>query len=493
MTKSSGHAQQDSAARWGAWTAPRNAFRVTAMALSLTLAACITPPKLEPQEQAIARDRLGLSTEMQAPVPAQAWWSAFNDPQLDHLMQQALADNPTLAQALARVREAQSVADVTRAGLAPSISFNAQETRQHLSGHDVIPPPYAGTTQWQGREGLDLSWNIDFWGRQAALLRQARSQTTAAALDVASARLALSGAVAQTYIDLYRNNALADVAQRTEAQRQRILEITRKRVQAGLDTNVELREASGAVPEAHVELLQAQAAAALDTHQLAALSGGGADVYAQIQRPTLDPAAILSLPAALPADLLGHRPDVLAARDRIEAASAGKAAAKAAFYPDINLTAFAGTAAIGWDNLFQGASGSYGAGPAIHLPVFDAGRLRAEYRGAAAEIDDAVSAYNESVLRAVRETSDQLSLVEALNAQIVQQQRSLDDAEVAYRLAEERYQAGLSTYLTVLNTETEVLRARREHVALVSDQAIARVSLLLAVGGSFDPQAPLPL
>jgi NodT family efflux transporter outer membrane factor (OMF) lipoprotein len=229
----------------------------------------------------------------------------------------------------------------------------------------------------------------------------------------------------------------------------------------------------------------------LDSHQLAALSGQGAAAYPQLQRPTLDPAGILPLPATLPADLLGHRPDVLAARSRIDAARAGQAAAKAAFYPDINLVAFAGTSSIGiFSNLFQGASASYGVGPAIHLPLFDAGRLRAEYRGRGAELDEAVAAYNQSVLEAVRETSDQLSLVEALNSELVQQQQSLDDAEEAYRLAEERYRAGLSSYLTVLNAETAVLRARREHVALISDQAIARVSLLLAVGGSFDPQAP---
>jgi len=469
-----------------------NAFRLPAIALILALSACITPPKLNPQQQTISGDHLGLASQVYGPAPVQEWWSTFGDPQLDRLMQQALADNPSLVQAMARVREAQSLADSTRAGLAPTISFSARETRQRFSGHDVIPPPYAGTVQWEGHEGLNLSWEIDFWGRQALLLKTARSQATAAALDVASARLALSGAIVQAYVDLYRNHALADVAQRTEAQRQRILDITRRRVQAGLDTNVELHEASGAVPEAHVELLRAQAAVELDTHQLAALAGRGADVYAQVGRPTLDPAAVLLLPAALPADLLGHRPDVLAARDRVEAARASQGAAKAAFYPDINLVAFVGTSAIGLDNLFQGASRSYGAGPAIHLPLFDAGRLRAEYRGAAAEIDDAVAAYNRSVLQAVRETSDQLSLVEVLNAQNVQQQRSLDDAEGAYRLAEERYGAGLSSYITVLNTETAVLRARREHVALLSEQAIARVNLLLAVGGSFDPQGRTP-
>jgi NodT family efflux transporter outer membrane factor (OMF) lipoprotein len=465
-----------------------NLLRLSVIALIIALCGCISPPRLDSEQRAIATDHLGLSSQESIPA-AQVWWSAFNDLQLDRLMKLALADNPSLAQAMARVREAQSLADETRAGLTPSISLDAQEIRQRLSSHDPIPPPFNGTKRWVGRGDLNLSWNIDFWGRQASLLKQARSQATAAALDVASARLALSGAVAQAYIDLYRDDALADVARHTEAQRERILEITRSRVKSGLDTNVELREAAGAVPEAHVELLQAQAAAALDTHQLAALSGQGALAYAQVLRPTLDPAAVLPLPAELPADLLGRRPDVLAARDRIEGAQARQAAAKAAFYPDINLIAFAGTSAVGLGNLFKANSAVYGAGPAIHLPLFDAGRLRAEYRGAAAGIDDAVAAYNQSVLQAVRETSDQLSLVEAFNAQIVQQQQSLDDAEVAYQLAAERYQAGLSNYLTVLTTETAVLNAQREHVGLISDQAVARVNLLLVVGGSFDAQA----
>jgi outer membrane protein TolC len=210
--------------------------RLTVMALSVALSACITPPKLGPQQQTIASDHLGLSSQVSAPLPVQVWWSTFNDPQFDGLMQQALADNPSLAQAMARVREAQSLADVARARLAPTVSFDAQEIRERLSSHEPIPAPYNGTKRWLGSEGLNLSWDMDFWGRQASLLKQARSQTAAAALDVASARLALSGAVAQAYIDLYCNNALADVARRTEAQRQRILEITRRRVQSGLDT-----------------------------------------------------------------------------------------------------------------------------------------------------------------------------------------------------------------------------------------------------------------
>jgi outer membrane protein TolC len=125
--------------------------------------------------------------------------------------------------------------------------------------------------------------------------------------------------------------------------------------------------------------------------------------------------------------------------------------------------------------------------------LFDAGRLKAEYRSAAAEIDGAVDGYNAAVLHAVQQTSDQLSLIRALDAELAEQQESLDDAEAAYRLAEERYRNGLTSYLTVLSTETQVLGARRGQVELISAQAIARINLLLAVGGSFDPNAPLPL
>src|ERR1700722_5006546 len=134
----------------------RRGIRLNVFALILTVSGCVTPPKLDPQQPTIAAERLGLSPVKYAAAAGQGWWEAFRDRQLDGLMQQALADNPTLAQAMARVREAQSLADVTHAGLAPPLSFNARDTRQRFSGDDVIPPPYAGTTRWEGREGVDL-------------------------------------------------------------------------------------------------------------------------------------------------------------------------------------------------------------------------------------------------------------------------------------------------------------------------------------------------
>lgn len=460
-------------------------LRLTGVALVLTLSGCIATPQVTRFDHPLAEPQLGLSSNV-APKPADSWWQAYGDPQLDDLMHKSLAGNPNLAQALARMREAQASVYIAHASQLPTVNLDTIGVRERFSRNDLIPQPLAGGVHSEGRAILDFSWDLDFWGRQSALFEQAHSKATAAALDVESARLALTGAVLKAYVELDRQYALADLATRSEQQREKILDLTRRRVGAGLDTNIELREAEGAVPLAHVELKQALADRARAIHLLAALSGQGADAYGQINRPKWNIDAKLLLPESLPADLLGRRPDVLAARARIEAATAGQTAAKAAFYPDINLTAFAGFTAIGASNLFQSASASYGVGPALHLPIFDAGRLKAEYRGATAEIDESVAAYNGAVLGAVREVADQLSTIEALGDQVTQQQETLEAAEAAYRLAGERYQAGLSPYLTVLNTETQVLAARRQQVELVAAQANARVALTLAAGGDFD-------
>jgi outer membrane protein TolC len=183
---------------------------------------------------------------------------------------------------------------------------------------------------------------------------------------------------------------------------------------------------------------------------------------------------------------LARRPDVLAAHSRIVSARGGLAAAKAAFYPDVDLLALAGTSSIGkLDTLFHGSSRTYSVGSAIHVPLFDAGKLRALYRGSAADVDLAVSTYNQTVVDAVQQTADQISDIDALDSGLQKQQQALNAAEDAFSLASERYKAGLTTYLTVLATETEVLSERRQRVELLSARDTARVMLLIDVGGDF--------
>jgi NodT family efflux transporter outer membrane factor (OMF) lipoprotein len=459
-----------------------------AITLGLLLSACVLPPKELPHAQPLADDQLGLNGVAVAPA-AEGWWKGFDDAQLDRLIDQAFANSPTLAEASARLREAVSQTDAAHAGLLPRAKLAAGATRARAPADYIIPPPYAGSVFWMAQAGASLSWDLDFWGKQADAVAQARALAQSANLEIDNTRLMLAGAIAQSYVELYRAYALSDIASRAEAQRQHIIDITRQRLAAGLDTQLELRTAEGQLPQARVEREQAQAAADLAVHQLAAITGAGAESYASIQRPKVNLDAALVLPADLPINLLARRPDVLAARLQIQAADAQRLASKAAFYPDVSLTALAGFGAFGLNNLFELNARGYGGGPMISLPLFDAGRLRAEYRGSEAALDAAVARYNDTVLKAVQQTADQLTRIDALSRERIDQQQTLGASEDAYRIAEERYRAGLASYLSVLNAETQVLAARRNSIDIVANLAVARVTLLLALGGSFDPAA----
>jgi NodT family efflux transporter outer membrane factor (OMF) lipoprotein len=462
-------------------------FQWLIAALTAALCACATPPRGETQHAAIADLGQGLAGAAVVPAP-ESWWQGFGDAQLDQMIRQAVSDNPGLVQAAARLRLAEAQAQAAHAAQLPGAKLTGGETRLKIPSG--FPQAIAGgQTVWLGDLGAVLSWDLDLWGEHADAAAQTRALATAAGLDIDNARLLLTGALVQSYIDLYRSYALADIAERAEAQRTNILDIARQRVTAGLDTRVEVREAEGALPQARLALTQAQSAQALAVHQLAALGGRGADAYAGIARPQLNLDAALPLPSELPVNLLARRPDVIAARARIDAADASKRAAKAAFYPNITLTALAGFASFSLTDLISAKSFGYGAGPGLSLPLFDGGRLRAQYRGSEAGLDLAVANYDDTVVRAIHQAADQLSLIDALVAEQAQQRESLNAAEEAYRLAEERYRAGLAGYLTVLNVETEVLNERRQQVDLGASLALARVSLLLAVGGSFQTPA----
>jgi NodT family efflux transporter outer membrane factor (OMF) lipoprotein len=462
----------------------RRSSGFVAAAAAAVVAGCVSTPPDVPPQQPLAPGQLGLDGAAYAPAEAD-WWRALDDPQLDRLVQAALERNPGLAGALARVRVAQEQANVAGASNDPRLSLDAEAIREKVSANWIFPPPYGGSTFWNAQLGLNLGWNLDFWGRQAALIDQARQTARVAELDAAGVRLMLSSAVAQAYVELARARQLEALVERAATQRDSVLELAGQRVRAGLDSDVDLRSAEANVALVALEREQVQLAEATAVHALAALTGRGADAYAGIGTPTLEFERALNLPAALPADLLAHRPDIAAARGRVEAARAGQAAAKAAFYPNVNLTAFAGWTAIGLDRLFDSESQQLSAGPAIHLPLFEGGRLQADYRRAGAEIDAATATYNDTVLRAVREVADQLARLQSLDRQIADQARVLAAAEGAYGLAEQRYGAGLGSYLAVLSAETQVLNARHQRVNLLADRTLARVALLVALGGSF--------
>lgn len=458
---------------------------------ALLLSACVSAPPTTPQASQIAPEKLGLSGAA-APQFPDEWWKAFHDPQVDRLAELVLVGNPTLQGALARIRAAEAQVSVARADDLPQATLDGQEQRELFSKNYIIPPPFGGTYQWFGQVEGNLSWNIDFWGKQAAIIARARDNAQAASLDAAAARLALSGALAQTYINLLLAYQDGDIAAQTVAELDEILKLTQGRFNAGLENESAVEQAKALLALARADEKRTAAQRDVDIHAIAALAGQGAAAYAVITRPAPNLDTALPLPTAIPADLLARRPDILAAQARVEAAAKGREAAHADFYPNINLAAFAGFQAIGLSNLLTGGSFTYGAGPAIHLPIFDAGKIRANYAGATADLDAAVEAYNGAVLDAVRQTADAMTQVASLESQRADQQAALDSAARSFALAETRYRTGLSDQILMLNAENTLLTAREQMATLVANSTIQRVTLLLAVGGGFNPAEPIP-
>lgn len=460
--------------------------RSIALLSALLLSACVSAPSTTPQASKVAPEKLGLSGAV-APQFPDEWWKTFHDPQVDRLADLTLAHNPTLASALIRIRAAEAELSVARANDLPQLNLDGQEQRQIFSKNYIIPPPFGGSWQWFGQVQAGLSWNIDFWGKQAAIIARARDNARAAALDAAAARLALSGALAQTYVNLLLAYQDSDIAAETVAEREEILKLTQGRYNAGLENASAVEQAKALLALARADQKRTLTQRDVDIHAIAALSGQGAAAYDAITRPAPNLDTALPLPDALPADLLARRPDILAAEVRVEAAAKGREAAHADFFPNINLAAFAGFQAIGLSRLLTGDSFTYGVGPAIHLPIFDAGRIRANYAGATADLDSAVEAYNGTVLDAVRQTSDAITQVRSLQSQRADQQAALDSATRAFALAQTRYRTGLSDQIVMLNAESTLLTAREQMAALIANSTIQRVTLLLSVGGGFNP------
>ena len=465
-----------------------NKSQAAALLLALSLVGCVSAPSTTPSQTETLPQQLGLGSET-APQPAPDWWKAFNDPQLDRLVDQLLANNPTLQGALARIRAAQAELSVARALDYPNVNIDGLEQRTLLSNDYLYPRPFGGSWQWVGDTEARFRWSLDFWGKQAALIDRARSASEAAALDAGAARLALAGMFAQSYVALFLAYENIDIAHQTVDERQTILDLTQSRVTAGLENEASLEQAKALLAMARIEVRRAESQRDMGVHAIAALIGHGADAYPSIARPAAGLENALPLPQSLPADFLARRPDILAAHARINVAVHGREAAHADFYPNIDLTAAIGLQAVGLSNLLSGGALVASAGPAIHLPIFDAGRIRAEYARATADLDAAVADYNGTVVGAVRQTADALTQVASLADERQQQKLALNSAERAFNLAKERYRLGLSGQIPMLTAEATFLQARQQMAALVAEATNQRVALLLSAGGGFTTQS----
>jgi NodT family efflux transporter outer membrane factor (OMF) lipoprotein len=458
--------------------------------VALALGGCVDrgnwKPAAELHPQALDTQQTLASARVEATAwPADAWWRSYRDPQLDGLVDEALAGSPTLQTAEARLRAAQGQAIAARSALIPSASLDGQVTRQRFPVDELYPPPLGGSYWTQGQLTLDFSYDLDFWGHNRALAAAARSGVQAAEADRAAARLALAVAVVQAYVQLDLQYALLDVANENLKQQQAILELTQQRVSAGLENTARVKQSEGQLALIRAGLAYVQGGIELARDQLADLVGAGPDRGQRLQRPQLAAPAAIALPAALPAQLLGRRPDVAAARAQVEAAAQGVKAAEADFYPNVNLTAFAGFQSLGLSQLFDASDRIIGAGPALSLPVFNRDSLRGALYTHQAQVDLTVAQYNQTLLDAVREVADVVANWRALERESREQQTALADAQRSYDLTTERYRAGLDNYLSVLSSQNQVLLAEGLRAELEARRLTFSVDLVRALGGGY--------
>ena len=330
--------------------------------------------------------------------PGDGWWRAYGDPQLDRLIEEALATSPDMAVAKARLDAANAKFADARAGLFPSLTANATVGTEKLSYNNGIPAAFVPKGYNSIASGiLNFSYEIDFWGKNRAAVAAATSDVRASEADAAQARLILSTSVASAYADLARLFAERDVAVRAAKSRSESLQLVSQRVNSGLDTRGDLEQAKAGPFAARAEVAAIDESIALTRDQIAALLGAGPDRGLAIDRPKTASLRSFGLPPNLSADLLGRRPDLTAARWRAEAAAKRIGEAKARFYPDVNLSAYIGRQSLGLGEFFASGSGIGEIAPALSLPIFDAGRLRANLAAKRADYDEAVATYDKTL------------------------------------------------------------------------------------------------
>jgi len=421
--------------------------------------------------------------------PQQRWWTAFGDPALDALVDEALSNSPSVAIAAARIRQAEGAAQVTGAAGLPQIDGQGSAGFTKQSYNNGIPADFV-PKGWNDTGTLALSgmFDLDLWGKNRAALAAATSEAEAARADARQAELMLSTNVVASYFDLSRLVTRGKALEEAVKAREGTVRLTSQRAQQGLDNQTPVRQARAAAAQARQALSANDEQIALRRHALAALLGAGPDRGLSIAPTPLQTIPETPLPADAGIDLAGRRPDIVAARLRAEAGASRIKSAKAAFMPDISLKGLIGLTSLGLSNLIDTGSTYGNAGAAISLPIFEGGRLKGNYTQARGGYDEAVANYNKTVVAALQDVADALSSRDAAITQEAAANEARKQADGAYDLAMKRFNGGLSSYLDVLVAENSALAARQAAIDAHFRTLANDVALTRALGGGFVDQ-----
>ncbi len=464
-------------------------WRGLVVASVLAVAGCAKPGPSAPPASYLDATRLGAQADVSAPIVSPTWWRDLDEPALAALIDRALAEAPSLRVAAARLTRAQAIVDGARAASEPMAQLSLDASRQRFTEHGLVPAALAGTVRNLATVQSGVTWEVDFFGRHEAGLQSALGQQRALQAEAHAARNLLASQLARGYAQLARLIEQHDLARQVLEQRERVLALQSQRRNAGLDDERPSQATRVAIAEQRTRLAALDEAITLARHALAALSAQPPAALAQLA-PRLTLAPRLPMPAEVPADLIGRRADLVAARWRVESAVQDAALARTQFYPNVNLGALVGLSSIGLDRLIRAGSLQASAGPAIRLPLFDGGRLRANLQARQAEVDLAIETYNQTLVEAIREVADQLGSLRALARQQDEQSRAEQAAQAAQTLAEQRLKAGIGDRLAVLTAQAGVLTQRQQTLELTARRLDSQFALIRALGGGYVAEGP---
>ncbi len=417
------------------------------------------------------------------------WWELFGDPVLQELIRTALDENKDLRLAVARVAEARAQLGVARASQFPQLDGQASYTNQRFSQRSFPFDTFPGTIDPQEdfyRTSLDLTFELDLWGRLRRATEAARADLLASEDNQRTVVTTLISDVAQGYFDLLELDREADIDRRTLESRRASLDLVRRRLEEGLTSELDLRRAEGELATAAAAVPDVERRIGQTENRLSILLGRNP---APVPRGTaLDGQTTLpTIPAGLPSDLLERRPDIRQAEQGLVAANARVGAAKAEFFPRISLTGMFGVESVALSDLFTGPARVWQVGPAMTVPIFNAGRIASNLQATEARAQQVLIQYQQTIQEAFREVDDALLFHQKAQEIRRAREQRVTTAQRTQVLATLRYENGLAGYLDVLDAERQLLAAEIDLAATTRDQLTAVVQVYKALGGGWQP------
>ncbi|NGX47933.1 MAG: Outer membrane protein OprM [Chlamydiae bacterium] len=415
------------------------------------------------------------------------WWEMFEDPQLSHLICTALSCNPTMQMVKARVEGAEAAAKIKKSHLFPTIGFSADLDWQYLGKNDffrAFTPVVPGNIS-EYEIDLDFTYEFDFWSKNRNTYRAALGIAKAMEAERQNAILALSSSVAVVYFKLQANLQKLVVLKEERKILTKLFQLTQMRQNNALDDTSQRLDAEEQLFIINKNILMAKQKIELIKNMLNLLIGQGPDAYEEVEKLSSAPRFDFPLPTNISSNLLGRRPDLMAYIWRVESGAHLVGAAKAEFYPRVDLYGLAGLDSVFFSKLFRWESRTASLKPAIHLPIFTAGRLKANLREKQAEFDELIYAYNDAVLRAVKEVSDQVITLKITSEKLQVEERIVANKIQNRKIMALRYKNAVSNLLDLLETQDAVLQQEFMKIKFQYKRVLAAIQLIKALGGGY--------